>query len=400
MTVQQTAIPIQQLDNGQEESFYIPAFQVYIQGQDLPLDVVRDVMEVTYRDNVNEIDSFELRINNWDAENRNFKYTGRSNGQETQLSGLFDPGHNLQLYMGYLGANHPDNMRLMIEGQITTLSPDFPASGGPSLSVSGLNVLHTFRKTQHTWAWDCRTDSSIAVEMGGLPQSDNRPGLNIPVVVDPDVTANETPETFVFMNGMYDIVFLLQRARIHGYTIYLDYDENKKPILKYGYLDASRMRDVTYNLEWGRSLIQFKPTLTTSNQISKVTVRGWDRTGKKPISYTAKIGDKELGNINNDQTAVISAIEGREEVITDQPVFTLDEAKRLAIDTMKNQLKGMVTCSASTVGLPDLRAGRKVIIKNLGNRFSGQYFVTSTTHTINNGGYVTTFEARREKGLE
>jgi phage protein D len=72
----------------------------------------------------------------------------------------------------------------------------------------------------------------------------------------------------------------------------------------------------------------------------------------------------------------------------------------MARDILRNQLKEMVKASGSTVGLPDLRAGRKVIIKNLGQRFSGEYFVTQTTHKIGDGGYTTSFEARREKGLE
>ena len=41
----------------------------------------------------------------------------------------------------------------------------------------------------------------------------------------------------------------------------------------------------------------------------------------------------------------------------------------------------------------------------LGARFSGTYFVTDSTHTINDSGYITKFNARREvtgplEGLE
>ena len=41
-------------------------------------DVVRDVISVTYKDNVEEIDSFEIAINNWDAEHATFKYSDDS----------------------------------------------------------------------------------------------------------------------------------------------------------------------------------------------------------------------------------------------------------------------------------------------------------------------------------
>ena len=32
--------------------------------------------QVTYKDNIKEIDSFEMTVNNWDAETRTFKYVG------------------------------------------------------------------------------------------------------------------------------------------------------------------------------------------------------------------------------------------------------------------------------------------------------------------------------------
>jgi phage protein D len=58
--------------------------------------------------------------------------------------------------------------------------------------------------------------------------------------------------------------------------------------------------------------------------------------------------------------------------------------------------KEMVKASGTTVGLPDLRAGQRVLISGIGSRLSGIYFVTDTTHTIGDSGYTTRFNARRE----
>ena len=60
----------------------------------------------------------------------------------------------------------------------------------------------------------------------------------------------------------------------------------------------------------------------------------------------------------------------------------------------------MVTASGTTIGLPELRAGMQVIIKGLGTRLSGIYFVLESTHTINDSGYITRFKARREDKLK
>src|SRR5690349_15488184 len=142
------------------QTFYVPQFQVSIAGKTLADGLLRDVMQVTYRDSVDEIDSFELVVNNWDAGNRRPqpKYEPPS---QSQNAGVFDPGKRLELRMGYM-----NEMTLMLTGQITTLEPNFPESGAPTLSVRGLNVLHELRTEQHTDHWENKKDSDIATDLG------------------------------------------------------------------------------------------------------------------------------------------------------------------------------------------------------------------------------------------
>jgi uncharacterized protein len=369
------------------ETFYVPHFEVKIAGHKLPNDVVRDVIQVSYKDSIEEIDSFELLINNWDAEKGAFKYEPFS---QANFKGMFEPGKRLELWMGYL-----QNIRLMLTGEITTLEPNYPESGGSTLSVRGLNVLHAFRKKQHTWAWENMRDSDIAREIGKQPVSEDKPGLGIEVRINEDDAGREPEEVFVFMNNQYDILFLLDRARRHGYSLYLDIDKKtNKEFLYFG--RAGLVRTVTYELEWGKSLVQFKPTLTTTKQVSKVTVRGWNRRTHQPIEGTADITQCST---NRDQTAVARAVDGKHEVITNRPVHTPQEATALAKDILCNQLQEMIKTSGATVGLPDLRSGNKLHITKLGPRFDGEYFITETNHSIGDSGYRTTFSARREGPL-
>ncbi len=48
---QQQAIPIYQGANS-TETFYIPAFEIRMQGRGFPDDVLYDVMQVTYKDRI------------------------------------------------------------------------------------------------------------------------------------------------------------------------------------------------------------------------------------------------------------------------------------------------------------------------------------------------------------
>lgn len=375
------------------ETFYVPAFRILLDGSPLPGDVVLDVQQVIYKDSVEKIDSFNFTLSNYDSQSRKPKYEPPSH---KDYANLFDPGKEIRLFMGYAGARE-----LMLTGQITTLEPDFPASGGLTLTVRGLNVLHQFRAEQHTYAWENKRDSDIAAEIGKRAPTRKRPGLGIEVRINPD--ADEKADEYVFMNNQYDIVFLMQRARRHNYEVVL-HEEKKngkeKRYLKFG--PSGDTERPNYRLEWGKSLISFRPTLTTVNQVSEVVVIGWDRGRNRRIEESVNRKDLKPRPDRAERARLerlAEAFGNRREIITNEPVRNSREAKSRAKARLREIAKGMVKAEGETVGLPYLRAGRKVEITDVGERFSGMYYVTETTHTIGSGGYKTSFKARREEGI-
>jgi phage protein D len=370
----EVAVPIY---SGQD--FYVPYFQVKIAGRPQGQDVVRDIQQVSYKDNITEIDSFDITINNWDAQTRAYKYSD---------SDLFDPGKELELWMGYYGK---DKLRLMVRGQITALHPSFPSGGGSTLAISGLNVLHKLRTKQESHSYESKTDSEIAEEVA------DRLGIDIQTDSAPD----EKRFDYLFQDNQYDIIFLMERARRIGYDLFVDEQgENGQagqPLLRFG--RSLQVRQVTYQLTYGRSLIEFKPELTTANQVSEVTVRGWDAVNKKKIEQTAKRSEISIKGVGaaGGQAAIEQSFNQRKEIVATKPIESDAEAKTLALRTLEENAKDMVKGSGSTVGLPDLRAGNVVMIDGLGKRFSGRYFITSSTHAMGDGGYTTQFECRREE---
>ncbi|MBN8637086.1 MAG: phage late control D family protein [Anaerolineae bacterium] len=358
--------------------FYVPAFQVFVDGKHTRTDVIRDVTQVSYRDSVTEIDSFELTINNYDADTRTYKYSDRGGDQD------FDPGKKLELYMGYYGQS---SLTKMIEGEITQLRPNFPASGAPTLQVSGLNLLHRLRKKQNTDAYLKKTDIDIAKQIAA------RLGVQIEAVEAPEGT---TIREYVLQDNQYDIIFLMGRARKIGYDISVS-EGQKKGESKIRFVPSSTLKQRPYDLKYGKSLIQFQPTLTTKDQVNKVTVKGWNAVAKKPISVTVTRQELNVRSMKRKDEQFIESAFDREEIITNVPVRNETEAKREAKAALERIVKDMITGSGSTVGMPDLRAGTVVYIRGIGERFSGRYFITSTTHSINDSGYLTTFEARREE---
>ncbi len=391
---------------GPFENFYVPRFVVKTApegqaAQTLPPEVINDVIQVTYRDNLDDIDSFDLQISNYENDFSQplgalrAKYEPPS---RPEFEGIFDPGKRLELWMGY-----GDQVQLMLTGQITTLEPNFTAGGGMTLSVRGLNEMHKFRSSQHTYVWNEKKDSEIAEEIGRRPLEKERPGLNFKVVTDPTAKGLEQPDEHVFMNNQYDIVFLMERARRRDYVLVMrEVDSQGRPD-PHLYFGPSNNKDApSFLLEWGRSLVSFRPTLTTANQVSEVLVVGWDRRTNKRIEGKATWADilQNAGEAEKArQTKLAQAFGNRREVVTDVTVFNQNDATNKAKDILRDLAKGMVEANGETVGLPELRAGRKVQIENLGERFSGVYYVTESVHTIGGSGYKTTFKARREEAM-
>jgi phage protein D len=253
--------------------------------------------------------------------------------------------------------------------------------------------LHRLRGKQESHAYENRTDSEIARQIGGR--------LSMRVRTDPAAAATEERYKYLYQHNEYDIIYLMKRAQRIGYDLFIEEngENGQAKDSTLCFLPSVNLRRKIYKLTYGRSLIQFQPSLSTANQVGKVRYQGWDHENKKKIEYTAQRSDIATKGVGTEggQSSIDQSFRDREEVITTQPVLSEQEAKTLATETLERIAKEMVTGTGSTVGLPDLRAGSIIEIDGLGTRFSGRYFVTATTHAIGDSGYTTQFECRLEE---
>jgi phage protein D len=280
-----------------------------------------------------------------------------------------------------------------------------------------LNVLHRLRTKKHRDHWPNNRVARGQVKISKVAQDigDRRVEgcrFPIPIRISQDALRDEAVLEYLAQDNQYDIDFLILLARRNGYVVYVTQERgsrgNTTDALYFGPADVLHpgVPDVAYDLKWGESLIDFTPKLTTANQVTSVTVRGWDRSTNRAINKTARLDD---ANINKDLHELLSAAQAdlpsdecreREELVTNIPHFTPEEAEHHAVRILDDRLNQMVEASGTTVGLPDLRAGQKILIRGLGRKFSGRYFVTKTTHTLDDSGYRTKFTARREEKLD
>jgi hypothetical protein len=414
------------------DDFYVPAYRVSLKDKGQPVDgkpqayIARDIVSVTFHDSLTDMDSVDLVVNNWDP--------GEPvNGQAVQgkfryhNSDVFDPWQDIAVSMGYYRQGKPD-LQTMLVGQIASMSPTFPASGGSTLSVRALSLLQRFRIKQWTKQFDpTKTDSEIADEVVKHINADAKkmlPKINIQIP-PAEVAANkvnEKPVGYLEMHNQYPIVFLLQRSRDIGYDLSVEDSVDKKTGIRnvvVHYRSSSSVPRPTYALQWGKNLISFQPTLQTARQVNAVAVKGWNVQTKKAISQTATRADLVKGNqkVIAPEDLGIDDSKGTDtvEIVVDRGFKNPDEAKQVALKTLRQLAQGLVTAKGKTIGLPELRAGSKVNIyiapldldstgRNppppLTDRFSGVYQVTETTHTISDSGYTTDFSCRMEARIK
>ena len=83
------------------QDFYVPSFEILVRGQATPAN---DIMNVTYTDDLDKIDSFEITINNWDPDahrniNGSWKQSGNFKYSDTDT---YDPWKDIEVWMGYV----------------------------------------------------------------------------------------------------------------------------------------------------------------------------------------------------------------------------------------------------------------------------------------------------------
>src|SRR5215469_9634639 len=133
------------------DDFYVPGYRVLIKGKKQP-HLEQDILSVTFHDSLTDVDSVDLVVNNWDpgepvqgkAVQGKFRYHN---------SDVFDPWQDIEVSMGYYRQGKAD-LQTMLVGQIASMSPTFPASGGSTLTVRALSLLQRFRVKQWTKQFD------------------------------------------------------------------------------------------------------------------------------------------------------------------------------------------------------------------------------------------------------
>ncbi|GGO94461.1 phage late control D family protein [Wenjunlia tyrosinilytica] len=375
---------------------YAPEFRVEIDGRPIPAALRGCVSRITYTDGMQGADRVEVSI-----ANENLRWLDHP---------LLRIDRPFTLALGYA----PDPLERVFVGEITGVNASFPNGGMPTLTV----VAHDFLQRLTTGTKD-RSFMLNVPAIGHFPLPDplvtslvSASNLLIPLndpvgaalsfftlAVAYAVSPVEAKRGVRLQQSESDFDFLGRIARENGWEMYIDHTlEPQGSVLRFQFL----VQDYTpgLSLAWGQSLADFTPRLTSVGQVLGVQTRVWLPSIKAELvvilgwDYDRAAFDLQIFPGLGDVESVVGAARARS--LLKVEAVGPDMVPRKLFSELLPRLNNRLTGSGSTVGNLAVKAGRVIDLRGLGDEFSGLYRVTSATHTIDGGGFRTSFDVRKE----
>ncbi len=341
----------------------VPEFRVKISGTDRP-EITAVTTAVSVHQDLWSPSMFSLRL--LDA--------GATTLESTLADDdLFALGNKVEIEMGYMGETET-----VIAGEITGLEPEYSTEEAQGLLVRGHDQLHRLTRGRKTRSFVDMSLKDIVGTIAGDSALSPKTGPG----------AAKVKLDYVLQNNQTDLEFIHTHAARIGYQVFV--------IDKDLYFDAPELsRGEKLTLSPDQDLIEFYPRLSAMSQIDKLTVRGWDPRKKEKIAGEARSVWSKMGDTTGPDAAK-KAFGSSEAVRTQSPLFSKSEADEVAKGCFDEMALAYISGEGVCIGRTDLRAGIVVGVKGLGQRFSGSYYVTSTTHSVTStNGYRTAFTVRR-----
>ncbi len=271
----------------------------------------------------------------------------------------------------------------LVKGEITTITGDYDAIG-QRLHIRGYDVSHRLHRGRRTRTFVNVTDSDICRRVA------SDAGIDLG-----KIDASETTHEHVSQANQSDWDFLRARARAIGFL--LNVDDGKlnftKPIDSATAPDEGNLLEtVQYKLVFGSDLLEYRPRLSSAEQVTQVEVRGWDRENKRELVGQATAGTKTAQLTDTTPGSLAQTFGSPTFVQADHPGTSSDEVDAAATAVAEHIGSAFAEAEGVSRGNGDLRAGTAVSISGVADAFCGRFVLTHTRHVFAEGGYRTHFE--------
>ncbi|MEH1922429.1 VgrG-related protein [Nostoc sp.] len=359
-----------------KKSLYLSEPKIQIDGKPASAELMKDLLQITIEESLHLPAMFTLVIHN--------SYIPTSDRPENKAwrhDPLFKIGKKVKL--GFTSSTTLDNNfqdeveKTLIEGEITAMEVHFNEKSEADIIVRGYDISHRLHRGRYNRSFLNETDSDIVKKI--IQEVGIRPG---------DIDSTGEVNKYVFQENQTNMEFLQERAARNGFELFITEDKLNfcKPKIQ-----------ESLALEWLDDISKFSTRVTSAEQVSSVEVRAWDYTKKKLISQTANKEKQvtETGNqLGSSTSTAFSNLKSPKMIVVDKPVTSQNQAKAMA-QALCDELGGeFVYADAKAAGNPEIRPGRVVKLKGMGDRYSGKYYVTETRHFYSQRVYETDFSVR------
>ncbi len=383
---------------------FAPELRLAIDGTAVPNALRASIASVSLQTGLEGADRVELALAN--------------EGRRWLDHPLFRIDRELSLFMGYA----PDPLHQMFVGEIVGANASFPADGLPRLTVVAQDRRQRMQKGNRArWfavavpayanlpVLDPVVAAGVAGTYGLIPITDPigaamailLGGVQVAIAKAQSASDPSDPDsaqkTMRVQAGESDLDFLARVARENGWDLSIDHDGPLGGrLIRFG-SPADRLESEV-QLKWGRDLVDFSPRISTVGQVAGVQVFVWQQSQQSALAVSVGWDwDRQSLSLSimPAEAAASAPIDGPQLLLIDRPV-TLADAPRTILGELLPRLNKRQTASGSTLGDPRIRAGTVLQVEGVGEQFGGRYRVTSAHHTLDSGGWKTSFECRKD----
>jgi phage protein D len=299
----------------------------------------------------------------------------------------------------------------MIAARITDITFSFPQSGGARLTLAGEDFL-SLLKRKDTRDKRYRNQDEVAIVRDLLGRSSCGLGLADPLV--PRESFSDSLGSVTHQKSQTYLQFIQSLAQRLDYEVFVDFDDPTDPASEVKFhFEPSRSLALNQivDVEWTENLIAFNPKFKVWEQFTGAVARGRHprnrRRIEEDVAAEAVIADLHADPHAEREPRLLNAIEARQIFFAEEghgeenpePVdvsnLDRDRARVKAAAVLRARAREFLTAEGSTIGLPQLRPGVHVNIKEMRAPFDGLYYVTRAIHSLDDSGYRTEFSVRR-----
>lgn len=288
--------------------------------------------------------------------------------------GTFSLESEISVHLGY-----KDDVEEVFNGEITEFAPQFKEFGHEMVEVVCCNAMYKFLHGKHFTSIENKNCSETIQDIISKYS------------LSAEVDSFGATYAFDNIHDMTDYDFIEYCCNRYGKDFYAYAD---KVYIK----DNIEVRSDEVIFEWGKSLIEFYPSMRIKNVYSECNCVGWDSQKCEGITANAKIADipVKIGG-SNDWTKVSKGGSGTwVHNIVDEIFFDEEDAKNVALGSLQKNSFNFMTATGKAEGTYKLLPGMRVNIKYVGKTFEGEYIAESVTHSFDNvSGYTTSFSLKR-----